>query len=109
MSPSEEKSNSLRVWNKASKSPEKKLALSLYAGQLGLNLLWTILFFGLQRVDLALGEVFALWAAIAATLGSFFQIDAIAGWLLVPYQLWTTFAAALNTSIWFLNNGREQE
>jgi benzodiazapine receptor len=76
---------------------------ALYGTQLGLNLLWSILFFGLRRVDLALAEIAALWAAILATLVRFAKVRPVSGLLLVPYLAWTTFAAALNAAVWRLN------
>ena len=32
--------------------------------QLGLNLLWSVLFFGLRRPDLALTEILLLWSVL---------------------------------------------
>lgn len=86
-----------------SHSPRKERALRLYGIQLGLNTLWSVIFFGLRRLDLALVEIVPLWGAILATLTSFYQLNPVAGLLLVPYQLWTTFAAALNFEVWRLN------
>ncbi len=82
------------------------LELGLYGSQLGLNLLWSILFFGRRRLDWALAEIGLLWAATprgVATLATFYRAEPLAGLLLVPYQLWTTFAAALNAAVWRLN------
>jgi translocator protein len=77
--------------------------LGLYGAQLGLNLLWSVLFFGRRRVDWALAEIGLLWAAILATLARFYRVRPAAGLLLLPYQLWTTFAAVLNAAVWRLN------
>ena len=78
-------------------------ALQLYGVHLIFNALWSMLFFGLRRVDWALAEILVLWALIANTLLHFYRIDKRAGWLLVPYQLWTSFAAILNFTIWRMN------
>lgn len=78
-------------------------ALNLYAIHLVFNTLWSVLFFGLRRVDWALAELVLLWSLILATLTRFYRIDAVAGLLLVPYQLWSTFAAFLNAKVWQLN------
>lgn len=78
-------------------------ALWLYVSQLVLNAAWTPIFFGLRRLDWALAEIVVLWAAIAATVLSFFRVRPAAGLLLVPYQLWVTFAGALNAVIWWRN------
>ena len=79
------------------------LALSIYLVQLLLNASWTPLFFGLHRPDLAFLNIALLWLSILATIAVFHPISASAAWLLLPYVLWVTFAAALNFSIWRLN------
>lgn len=78
-------------------------AFGWFAVQLGLNALWSPLFFGLQNLRAALVDVVLLWAAIAATLIAFWKISRPAGILLLPYWLWVSFAAVLNFSIWRLN------
>lgn len=81
-------------------------ALRLYGIQLIFNALWSIIFFGLRRVDWALAEVLVLWSLILSTLTRFYRIDRRAGWLLVPYQLWTTFATILNFTVWRMNRDK---
>ena len=78
-------------------------ALGLFGVQLALNALWSVIFFGLRMPGAALLEIVALWGAVIATTAAFFRHSALAGWLLVPYLLWLTFAAALNFAIWRLN------
>lgn len=80
------------------------LPLALFGGQLVLNALWSILFFGLQAPGIALVEILTLWAMIFATLLSFWKISTIAGWLFVPYLAWVSFATILNFEIWRLNS-----
>jgi len=74
-------------------------ALKLFGYQLGLNVLWSILFFALRSPDAAATEIIVLWLVIGATTFSFLRIHRLAGYLLVPYWIWVTFAAALNFSI----------
>lgn len=78
-------------------------AMLLYGLQLALNLLWSVLFFGLQRPGLALIEIVVLWGVIAATVAAFWPIDRRAAWLMVPYLLWVGYAGVLNGAIWWLN------
>lgn len=78
-------------------------ALWAYALQLVLNAAWTPLFFGAGMYGLAFAEIVVLWVVLVATTVMFFRITPVAGWLLVPYLLWTTFAAALNLAVWQLN------
>ena len=78
-------------------------ALKLYAAQLALNFLWSIVFFGFEWYLAAFFVLIALWVLIFLTLRAFSAIDEISGDLLIPYLLWVTFAGYLNISIYFLN------
>lgn len=80
-----------------------KLPLALFATQLALNSLWSVLFFGFQNPGVAFIEILLLWAAILATLIAFWRYSTLAGSLLIPYLAWVTFAAVLNGAIWSLN------
>lgn len=77
--------------------------LGLFLIQLALNALWTPLFFGFHRPDLALVDIVTLWLAITATLAAFWPIHRGAALLLAPYLAWVSFASFLNFSIWQLN------
>ncbi|MEZ4617601.1 MAG: TspO/MBR family protein [Caldilineaceae bacterium] len=85
------------------KRNEVDSALRLYGIHLIFNALWSVIFFGLRRVDWALAEILVLWSLIFSTLTRFGRIDARAGWLLVPYQAWATFATFLNFTVWRMN------
>ena len=89
-----------RVWLEGS---AVKLALNLFFIQLVLNFLWTIIFFGMKNIGLALIEIIALWIMIALTLRAFMKIAKPAGWMMAPYLAWVSFATLLNASIWWLN------
>ena len=78
-------------------------ALSIFAIQLSLNIAWSGLFFGLHSPGAGLLAIVALWCAIAATILSFRRAVALAGWILVPYLAWVSFAMALNFEIWRMN------
>lgn len=78
-------------------------SLTLFWVQLGLNLGWSLLFFGLRRPDLAFFEILLLWGFILATLVGFWRVNRTAGYLLVPYLAWVSFASVLNFAIWRLN------
>jgi len=78
-------------------------ALQLFGLQLGLNAIWTPIFFGWHRLDIALFVIVMMWAAIFATIRAFSRFSKTAAYLLVPYLLWVTFATYLNMSLWLLN------
>lgn len=77
--------------------------LMLYFVQLLLNAAWTPVFFGAHQLGWALVVIVLLWIAILATLRSFHGVSRKAGYLLVPYLAWVTFAAFLNFTLWRLN------
>ena len=91
-----------RVWRRRLFTATR-LAFKVFGVQLCLNFVWSFLFFGLQRIDLALIEIVILLCAIATTTIMFWRIDRLAGLLLVPYATWVTYAILLNTSLWLLN------
>lgn len=82
-----------------SASPEKKEALGIYAAQLIANIGWSLIFFGLDAYLLAFAWILLLWYFIFLTWQSFRKINKTAGWLLVPYLAWVTFATYLNLAI----------
>jgi len=91
------------VWRLGLKTEGVQAALILFLIQLALNTLWSILFFGLHQPLLAFIEIIALWAFILWTMIKFFGLSRPAGWLLVPYLLWVSFASVLNFFLWRLN------
>lgn len=91
------------VWRHGWKKPETRLALSAFFVQLALNALWSILFFGARRIDLALIEVVGLWLAIVVTVVRFARVSPKAAALLLPYLAWVSFAGVLNFALWRLN------
>lgn len=80
-------------------------ALAAFLAQLGLNGLWSWVFFGWHRPGWAFLEILILWAAIAVTIRLFARVSKPAAWLLAPYLAWVSFAAVLNFTLWWLNRG----
>ena len=91
------------VWQKGLAERKVRAAMGLYLAQLILNAIWTPLFFGLEMPLPAFIDIVLLWAAIVFTILAFLRVSKIAGVLMVPYLVWTTFAAVLNFSLWYLN------
>lgn len=93
-----------RVWGRIDTNrAEVRKALVFFWIQLALNALWSVLFFVLWNPLLALIELGLLWLMIYETWYKFKSLDRVAGWLLVPYLAWVSFAGVLNASIWWLN------
>ncbi len=89
-----------RVWRVTGlKSPE----LALYGVQLVFNFAWSLIFFTLHQIGLALIDLGILWLTVLATLILFWRRDHWAGILFLPYLAWAGFAFLLNLAIWRLN------
>lgn len=97
-----------KTWNAFSKklwigSWREENSVAIFILQLILNILWSILFFGLRSPFLAYFEILALWFAILFTIMNFYRTSKLAAYLLLPYFVWVSFAAILNYFLWNLN------
>lgn len=81
----------------------RRRALLLFFVQFALNLAWTPLFFGLRSPGLAFIDICALWIVLLWTLLTFGRLKPLAGYLLLPYLLWVSFALVLNGTLWLMN------
>lgn len=87
-------------------SPEtekKKRALILYEVQLAVNFLWPVFFFNAGWYFLAFAWLLLLWYLVYLCMRSFSEISQNAGYLMIPYLVWLTFAGYLNLAIFLLN------
>ena len=91
------------IWRKVGESPSARVAMAAYGIQLLLNFLWSFVFFGARAPGWAFLEILLLWVALAWTVVLFFRVFRWAGWLMIPYLGWVTFASVLNGAIWILN------
>jgi tryptophan-rich sensory protein len=92
------------VWNEIENKPkEVKVALQYFIVQLGLNALWSYLFFGLQNLLLASIEVILLLLVLIECYKLFKPIHPNAAKLFIPYIAWVSFASLLTLSIFYLN------
>lgn len=78
-------------------------ALRLYALQLAVNFFWSIFFFNLSLYLFSFFWLVLLWVLVLITAIRFYRISKPAGYLMIPYLLWITFAGYLNLSIYLLN------
>lgn len=90
-------------WQRARRPAQRRRIVLLFALNIAFNLLWSLLFFRLQRPDLALYEVPLLWLSIAALMFGLGPMSRTAAWVLLPYLVWVSFAALLNLEIVRLN------
>ncbi len=91
------------IWRQGWKKKPVKIAGKYFLAQLGLNFIWSPIFFGLRSPLLGLGVIVALWAMIIMTMRKFYPLSRTAFYLLIPYLLWVSFATLLNAGIVVLN------
>lgn len=91
-----------QVWQ-TGHSAWRTTGVTLFAVQLTLNLAWSWIFFHKHQIGAALADLILLWAVAGATMLVFFRVVPAAGWLMLPYLAWLTFAAVLNAAFWRLN------
>lgn len=85
------------------KPARAKTALTVYGIQLAFNFFWSIIFFNFEMYLFAFVWLMILWLLIILTTVLFWRIDKRAGYLMLPYLVWVTFAAYLNFGIYLLN------
>lgn len=88
---------------KSKKSDTRSHALNVYGLHLGINALWSIVFFGFRSPTWGFGVILALWMLIIYLMFQFSKISTKASLLLLPYLLWVSFASLLNLAIMLLN------
>jgi len=82
-------------------------ALVVFAIQMGVNIIWSPLFFGMHQVVAALGVIGLLFVLTLITTILFGRIRVGAAVLLVPYLAWLCFAGVLLYEIHQLNPNAE--
>jgi tryptophan-rich sensory protein len=91
------------MWTRHVGKRVRGLWLRVFALQLALNALWSILFFGKQLLGVAFAEIIVLLCSIITLIVLAWHTDRRVSALLVPYAAWVSFAAYLNYTIWQLN------
>ncbi|MCX6741875.1 MAG: tryptophan-rich sensory protein [Candidatus Pacearchaeota archaeon] len=87
-------------WINAKDNQKDRVTL-FYAINLILNILWTVIFFGMKQTGVALFEIAVLWISVLSLMIINWKISKTATWLLLPYLLWISFATLLNILIVF--------
>lgn len=92
-----------RLPSNGATAASQRRGLRLFFVQLALNALWTWLFFSWRAGAWAFAEIVALGLVIAWVIVLFARVRGVAAWLLVPYLVWVTYAAALTFAVWRSN------
>jgi len=77
--------------------------LAVYFVQLAVNFIWPVIFFVQKAYGLAFWWLALLWMLVIWLIIRVFPTSKAAGWLLVPYAAWVTFAGVLNFFIAKMN------
>jgi tryptophan-rich sensory protein len=92
----------VRAW-RLGDTRQRRLFLIALLINCALNVLWSLLFFKMQRPDLALIEVVALWLSIVPLMLLPLRYSPRSSLLMLPYLAWVSVAAYLNLAIVRLN------
>lgn len=78
-------------------------ALSVYAYQLLVNILWPVFFFNFQWFFFSLIWLVLLVLLVVAMIREFYRLSKSAAYLNIPYLVWLLFAGYLNFTIWWIS------
>lgn len=95
--------SAVEAWNAAPDDRARASVVILFATNAVFHALWSPLFFRARRPDWALVEVVFLWGSLVALVIGLWPISQLASLLILPYLLWVSFAAWLNSAIVRLN------
>ena len=84
-------------------SYSSKEAMTVYYAQLGINLLWSFIFFTFKAYLLGFIWILLLIILVICMIKRFYEINKVSGLIQIPYLIWLIFAAFLNFSIFTLN------
>jgi translocator protein len=91
------------VWRQGLDRRDVRFTIGIFAVQLILNIMWSLVFFGLHSILGGFILIMILWIAILANIIAFYVISKPAGFLLIPYLIWVSIASYLNYSVLILN------
>jgi translocator protein len=82
-------------WTNSNKNQKEKIAL-VFGINFVLNILWSVLYFGMQNPLLAFYEIIFLEISIFSMIYTTYKINKASSYLLIPYFIWVGFAMILN-------------
>lgn len=91
------------VYENKDKSNLRKTGLLIHFVQLGLNFLWSIIFFSMKLYFFAFIWLLMLWLSVFFMLMVYKKISKPAYILNIPYIVWLTLAGYLNFAVFILN------
>ncbi|MCM8556518.1 TspO/MBR family protein [Sphingomicrobium sediminis] len=95
--------SAVSAWKNTPGTRQGDIVIGLFAFNGFLNILWSLIFFRMQRPDWAFAELLLLWLSVGALMLYCGRFSSLSRWLLLPYLGWVTFAGWLNWKIIELN------
>lgn len=92
-----------RIFMRNKQGIDDKGGYFFYLVQLMINFLWSFIFFTFRLYGISFIVLVILLIFILITFIKFIKVDRLAGFLLIPYLIWVSFAGILNFLIWALN------
>ena len=93
---------SVAIWRIWMKFSDRKV-LNIYFYHLLFNATWSVVFFGLHQIELALINLIIILIFIFTLMKIYLKKDKLSFFIMIPYLLWTFYAFILNTAIVILN------
>lgn len=91
------------VWRRGG-FQKQAVPLAFYFIQLAFNFAWVFIFGMAHALLVAFIWILFMWVLILITLILFYRSHKLAGYLLIPYQLWVTLSFALMGTVWWKNS-----
>ncbi len=92
-----------RIWLQGMKKREHRIAMGIFLVQLGVNFLWSFIFFDRHNIPGGFIDIAVMWLLILYLVVKLEHIDRLASYAMIPYLLWVSFAMVLNYYLWLLN------
>ena len=93
---------SIAIWRIWVKFFDYKI-LTIYFYHLFFNATWSIVFFGLHQIELALANLVIILIFITILMRFYLHKDKLSFFIMIPYFLWVSYAFVLNLTIAILN------
>ena len=92
-----------RVLRAPADHPGRRTAILVFLIHMAVNAGWSVTFFGLKQIGLAVWVSVLLEILVIATVWAFARVDRAAALAVAPTVLWVGFATILNAAVWRLN------
>ena len=93
----------LAIWFYWHSKNREMNTIYIYFIHIVFNTTWSIVFFGLHQIFLALIVLVILIILIIILILKFIQVNNVCAYLMIPYLLWSCYALFLNFNLFILN------